>query len=49
MVLLALAFPFRAGELRFDLGALTGWIALVPFAWMLQGLRPGAGAWPSCS
>jgi len=42
MLLLALAFPFRGGEARFDLGALTGWIALVPFVWMLQGLRPGA-------
>jgi apolipoprotein N-acyltransferase len=30
--LLVLAFPFRAGELRFDLGLVFGWLALVPFA-----------------
>ncbi len=29
---LLLAFPFRAGELRFDLGLAFGWLALVPFA-----------------
>ena len=41
-VLLALAFPFRAGDLQLDLGAVTGWIALAPFALMLRGLQPGA-------
>jgi len=41
-LLLALGFPFRAGELRFDLGSFAGWVALVPFVWMLEGLRPAA-------
>jgi apolipoprotein N-acyltransferase len=41
-VLLVLAFPFRAGDVHFDLGAVTGWLVLVPFARMLQGLRPAA-------
>jgi apolipoprotein N-acyltransferase len=43
---LAAAFPFRAGEVRFDLGAVAGWLALVPFARLLRGLRPRAAfAW----
>ena len=41
-VLLALAFPFRAGDLRFDLGIVAGWLALVPLLWMLEGMRPRA-------
>ncbi len=41
-LLLLLAFPFRAGEVRFDLGVVVGWLALVPLVWMLEGLRPGA-------
>ncbi len=39
-VLLAASFPFRAGELRFDVGILTGWVALVPLALLLPGLSP---------
>ena len=39
---LALAFPFRAGELRFDLGLVAGWLALAPLAALLQGLSPRA-------
>jgi len=39
--LLALAFPFRAGELRFDLGWLCGWLALWPFARLVRGVPPG--------
>ncbi len=47
---MTLAFPFRIAEVRFDVGALAGWLALIPFAWMLEGLGPraafrwGAGA-----
>jgi apolipoprotein N-acyltransferase len=41
-LLLFLCFPFRLGEVRFDLGGVAGWIALVPFVLMLEGLRPGA-------
>jgi apolipoprotein N-acyltransferase len=39
---LAVAFPFRAGELRFDLGLVAGWLALAPLAALLQGLSPRA-------
>jgi len=39
---LVLAFPFRAGELRFDLGTAAGWLALAPLAALLQGLAPRA-------
>ena len=47
---LPLAFPFRAGDLRFDLGMALGWIALIPFALMLRGLRPRAAfVWGACS
>ncbi len=49
-VLLALAFPFRAGDLQLDLGAVTGWIALAPFALMLRGLQPSAAfKWASAA
>jgi len=45
-VLLVLAFPFRAGELRFDAGSMAGWLALVPLVWLIEGLRPlRAAAW----
>ncbi len=39
---LALAFPFRAGELRFDFGMVAGWLALAPLAALIRGLRPRA-------
>ena len=39
-LLLVLAFPFRAGDTRFDVGIALGWLALVPFVWMLRGLTP---------
>ncbi len=39
---LALAFPFRGGELRFDLGLVAGWLALAPLAALLRGLGPRA-------
>jgi apolipoprotein N-acyltransferase len=39
-LLLALSFPFRVGELRFDVGILVGWLALAPLALMLKGLPP---------
>ena len=39
-VLLAASFPFRAGELRFDVGILAGWLALLPLALLLDGLSP---------
>jgi apolipoprotein N-acyltransferase len=39
--LLALSFPFRAGELRFDLGWLAGWVALWPFARLVRSVSPG--------
>jgi len=41
-ITLALAFPFRAGELRFDLGAAAGWLALAPLAALLRDLGPRA-------
>lgn len=41
-VTLALAFPFRAGELRFDLGLAAGWLALAPLAALLRDLGPRA-------
>jgi apolipoprotein N-acyltransferase len=45
-----LSFPFRAGELRFDLGPALGWVALLPLAWLLRGLTPGAGLlWASAA
>jgi apolipoprotein N-acyltransferase len=37
-----LAFPFRAGEVRFDLGIALGWVALAPLARGLRGLGPRA-------
>jgi apolipoprotein N-acyltransferase len=39
-LLFALAFPFRAGDLHFDLGLLCGWLAPIPFALMLRDLAP---------
>ncbi len=39
---LAVAFPFRAGELRFDLGMVAGWLALAPLAALLEGLTSRA-------
>ena len=39
-LLLALSFPFRVGELHFDVGILVGWLALAPLAIMLEGLSP---------
>ena len=39
---LVLAFPFRVGELRFDLGLFVGWLVLAPLAALLQGLSPRA-------
>ncbi len=39
-VLLAASFPFRVGELRFDIGIMAGWLALVPLALLLKGLSP---------
>lgn len=42
--LLVLAFPFRAGDFRFDLGAGAGWLALLPLAWLIDGLRPARAA-----
>jgi apolipoprotein N-acyltransferase len=39
-VALVLSFPFRAGELRFDLGAVAGWLALAPLVLLTRGLRP---------
>ncbi len=41
-ITLALAFPFRAGELRFDLGLAAGWLALAPLAALLTDLGPRA-------
>jgi apolipoprotein N-acyltransferase len=37
---LALAFPFRAGAIQFDLGAVTGWLAPLFFVGMIRGLTP---------
>jgi len=49
-LLFTLSFPFRAGQLAFDLGLVAGWIALVPFAFMLRGLGPRAAfAWGTAS
>ncbi len=49
-LLLVAAFPFRAGDLRFDLGALAGWVALLPLAWLIDGLRPlRAAVWAGAS
>ncbi|MEX2207574.1 MAG: apolipoprotein N-acyltransferase [Myxococcota bacterium] len=39
---LALAFPFRAGELRFDFGLVAGWLALAPLAALIRDLSPRA-------
>lgn len=39
---LIVAFPFRAGELRFDWGIAAGWLALAPLAALLSGLSPRA-------
>ena len=39
-VLLAASFPFRVGELRFDVGILAGWVALLPLALLLERLSP---------
>ena len=41
-LLLGLSFPFRAGQLAFDLGAVTGWLALVPLALACRELGPRA-------
>jgi apolipoprotein N-acyltransferase len=41
-VTLALAFPFRGGELRFDFGMVAGWLALAPLAALIRGLGPRA-------
>ncbi|MFQ5515154.1 MAG: apolipoprotein N-acyltransferase [Myxococcota bacterium] len=38
-LLLLLCFPFRAGTLRFDVGAVVGWLALVPLIRMTRGLH----------
>jgi apolipoprotein N-acyltransferase len=44
--LVVASFPFRAGELRFDVGWIVGWVALVPFALGLRGLGARAAfAW----
>jgi apolipoprotein N-acyltransferase len=46
VVLFAASFPFRAGDLNFDLGVVCGWLALAPFALMIRGLSPlAAFAW----
>ena len=39
-LLLVLAFPFRAADLRFDVGAVAGWLVLVPLVWLLRDLPP---------
>jgi len=39
---LAAAFPFRGGELRFDLGMVAGWLALAPLAALIPGLSARA-------
>jgi apolipoprotein N-acyltransferase len=36
--LMVASFPFRADELRFDVGWIVGWVALVPFALGVRGL-----------
>ncbi len=38
--LLALSFPFRAGELHFDVAMFAGWLPLAALALMLDGLSP---------
>ena len=49
-LLLTLSFPFRAGEFRFDVGMAAGWVVLVPFVWMLSGLRAWAAfRWATAS
>ena len=46
VALFAASFPFRAGDLHFDLGLVCGWLALAPFALMIRGLPPlAAFAW----
>ena len=40
VLLLPLAFPFRAGEFRFDVGAGAGWLVPMAFVGMLRGLGP---------
>ncbi len=37
---IALAFPFRAAEVRFDVGWVAGWVVPVFFVGMLRGLQP---------
>ncbi len=37
-VVLPFAFPAAAGEHRVDAGAVVGWLALLPFAWLVRGL-----------
>ena len=39
---LTLSFPFRAGELAFDAGAVVGWVALLPLAWLVGRAGPRA-------
>jgi apolipoprotein N-acyltransferase len=41
-LLLALAFPFRAGSHAFDGGVLFGWLALAPLARLVSELEPRA-------
>jgi len=41
-LLIPLAFPFRAGDFRFDLGIVAGWLALAPLAALLRNLTPRA-------
>jgi apolipoprotein N-acyltransferase len=41
-LLLALSFPFRAGQVAFDVGALAGWLALAPLVLLGRGLAPRA-------
>jgi apolipoprotein N-acyltransferase len=38
---IACAFPFRAAEIRFDLGSVASWLVPVFFVGMLRGLKPG--------
>ena len=37
----ALAFPFRAGEVLFDLGSVAGWLVPVFFVGLIRDLPPG--------
>ena len=39
-LMLIVAFPFRAGDFRLEIGILFGWLALVPFALVVRGLHP---------